>query len=190
MSKNRLPISKPGRVKPLVQPYARRFRARVAAVDLVHHLVGAYPPVCSVGTLAKGINTHPVHTGHLHHQVLALGLLETFKKQRGPENHGVGRCYNIRADSGLLHQHLFFPELPDSHLLVREVAVGGRLPGGQQAQLRSPLTHHPALVPIGTTPCRWWGQVVFRKTAIVPATKGFGEVKRNDIVVFNTVRWR
>lgn len=81
----------------------------------------------------------------------------------------------------------FFPELPDPHLLVREVAVGGRLPGGQQAQLRlrSPIT--PLSFPLAqhTMPVVG-GKSYFEKPQWkYRRLKGFGEVKRNDIVVFN-----
>ena len=69
-------------------------------------------------------------------------------KSKASENHGVGRRHHIRTYRGLLHQHLLFPKLPDSYFLLRKVAVGRRFPGGQQAQLRAPLAHHPTSFPL------------------------------------------
>ena len=140
-----------------------------------------------LGAKLVGINRHTFHFRYLYHKENTLVVLEKGQKNPAVRSHELGRCYYLCIGSRLLCQYLYLPKLPDSFFFSREIIAGRRLSICQQNELRPRVPNTPLSMPlaqhtlpiVGTKSYIEWPQWKYKR---VP---GFGNVKLNDIVVFN-----
>ena len=140
-----------------------------------------------LGAKLVGINRHTFHFRYLYHKENTLVVLEKVKESGSSECHELGRCYYLCIGSRYFVNIYIFQnyQIPSSSLeksllvgdflYVSKMSYGPRVPN---TPLSMPLAQHTLPI-VGTKSYIEWPQWKYKR---VP---GFGNVKLNDIVVFN-----